>query len=140
MSAQATASSKTGDFVIRATGRRKTSTARVILKPGKGEVQINGEPSAQYLQRPTLQMMIMEPIETLHCGGRYDISVNACGGGKAGQAGAIRHGISRALAQLDDQFRVELRKGTFLTRDSRSKERKKYGQRGARRRFQFSKR
>ena len=126
--------------VTLATGRRKTSTARVRLMSGSGEIFINGEKSVDYLQRPTLQMIIMEPLELLQCAKKYDIKVNVRGGGKAGQAGAIRHGISRALGKVDENFRVELRKGTFLTRDSRMKERKKYGQRGARKRFQFSKR
>jgi len=126
--------------VTLATGRRKTSTARVRLMSGSGEIFINGEKSLDYLQRPTLQMIIMEPLELLQCAKKYDIKVNVRGGGKAGQAGAIRHGISRALGKVDENFRVELRKGTFLTRDSRMKERKKYGQRGARKRFQFSKR
>lgn len=123
-----------------ATGRRKTSSARVRLFAGTGQITINGEKSTDYLHRPTLQMHIMEPMELLQCAGKYDVAVNVMGGGKAGQAGAIRHGISRCLAQLDEKFQVELRKGPFMTRDSRMKERKKYGQRGARRRFQFSKR
>ena len=123
-----------------ATGRRKTSSARVRILAGTGQVTINGEKSTDYLHRPTLQMHIMEPMELLQCATKYDVLVNVCGGGKAGQAGAVRHGISRCLAQIDPTFQVELRKGPFMTRDSRMKERKKYGQRGARRRFQFSKR
>ena len=123
-----------------ATGRRKTSSARVRILAGTGQVTINGEKSTDYLQRPTLQMHIMEPMELLQCVGKYDVFVNVSGGGKAGQAGAVRHGISRCLAQIDEKFHLELRKGPFMTRDSRMKERKKYGQRGARRRFQFSKR
>jgi small subunit ribosomal protein S9 len=123
-----------------ATGRRKTSSARVRLFDGTGQITINGEKSTDYLHRPTLQMHIMEPMELLQCATKYDVFVNVAGGGKAGQAGAVRHGISRCLAQLDEKFQVELRKGPFMTRDSRMKERKKYGQRGARRRFQFSKR
>jgi small subunit ribosomal protein S9 len=131
---------KASNVLATATGRRKTSTARVRLADGTGQVTINGEKSTDYLHRPTLQMHIMEPMELLQCATKYDIFANVCGGGKAGQAGAIRHGISRCLAQLDEKFQVELRKGPFMTRDSRMKERKKYGQRGARRRFQFSKR
>ena len=127
-------------FVIQATGRRKTSTARVRLSPGTGEITINGEKSVDYLQRPTLHVMTVEPLEHIQQNGKYDIKVNVQGGGKAGQAGAIRHGISRALVKLDENLRILLRKGTFLTRDPRMKERKKYGQKGARRRFQFSKR
>lgn len=126
--------------VATATGRRKTSNARVRLFDGTGQVTINGEKSTDYLHRPTLQMHIMEPMELLQCATKYDVFANVAGGGKAGQAGAIRHGISRCLAQVDEKFQVELRKGPFMTRDSRMKERKKYGQRGARRRFQFSKR
>ena len=139
MTAKKTASKK-DSTVISALGRRKTSSARVRLMPGAGGIEINGQESLEYLQRPTLQMIIMQPLEHLQCAKKYDIKVNVRGGGKAGQAGAIRHGISRALAQVDDSFRSELRKGPFLTRDSRMKERKKYGQRGARKRFQFSKR
>ncbi len=128
------------DFAIRVTGRRKTSTARVVLKPGTGQIVINGKQSMVYLERPTLQMMIEEPLDVTQCKGRYDISANTRGGGKSGQAGAIRHGISRALVELDQNLRPVLKKGSFLTRDPRMKERKKYGQKGARRRFQFSKR
>lgn len=131
---------KTKKPVFQATGRRKTSTARVRLMEGTGDIVINGQKSVDYLQRPTLQMVIMQPLEELQCTKKFNISVNVRGGGKAGQAGAIRHGISRALALTDDVYRTTLRKGTYLTRDSRMKERKKYGQRGARRRFQFSKR
>jgi small subunit ribosomal protein S9 len=125
---------------ILATGRRKTSSARVRLVPGTGQILINGQKSQDYLQRPTLQMAIEEPLEVTQTRGKLDVIVNVRGGGKSGQAGAIRHGISRALAQLDEKLRPTLRKGTFLTRDPRSRERKKYGQKGARKRFQFSKR
>ncbi len=127
-------------FVIQTTGRRKTSTARVRLVPGTGDIQINGLKSTDYLHRPTLQMMIEEPLILTQSLGKYNIIVNVRGGGKSGQAGAIRHGISRALVELHPDLRPSLRKGTFLTRDSRMKERKKYGQKGARKRFQFSKR
>lgn len=127
-------------LLILAVGRRKRSTARVKLQDGTGQIKINGRGPMDYLQRPTLHMVIMQPLEELQCTTQYDFSVNVRGGGKAGQAGAIRHGISRALSQVDEAFRVQLRKGDFLTRDARTKERKKYGQKGARKRFQFSKR
>jgi small subunit ribosomal protein S9 len=126
--------------VFKATGRRKTSNARIMLKAGKGNIQINGMPSAEYLHRATLQMLIEEPLAVTRSLGKVDISANVRGGGKSGQAGAVRHGISRALLLLDSQHRPLLRKGGFLTRDPRAKERKKYGQKGARKRFQFSKR
>ena len=127
-------------FVIESTCRRKTSTARVRMMPGTGQIEINGQPSMEYLQRETLQMMVDEPLEFTQTVGKYKFICNVHGGGKASQAGAIRHGISRALVKLDEALRTTLRKGTFLTRDPRMKERKKYGQKGARRRFQFSKR
>lgn len=134
------AAAKKGSFVIVATGRRKTATARVRLSPGTGTILINGQPSLEYLQRPILQMVITEPLDLLQSTNQYDIKVKVAGGGKAGQAGAVRHGIARALAELDPAFQKQLRASTFLTRDSRMKERKKYGQKGARKRFQFSKR
>src|SRR5262245_51304926 len=98
-------------FVIVATGRRKTSTARVRLFPGSGKITINGEDSVAYLQRDTLQMAIVEPLTLTDSVGKYDITVNATGGGKAGQAGAIRHGISRALVKLNETLKSTLRKG-----------------------------
>jgi small subunit ribosomal protein S9 len=128
------------EFVIRATGRRKTSSASVRLMPGKGQIFINGQKSSDYLQRQTLQMLIEDPLESTQSLTKYDIHVSAKGGGKSGQAGAIQHGIARALVELDQSNRPILKKGAFLTRDSRMKERKKYGQKGARRRFQYSKR
>lgn len=127
-------------FAVQATGRRKTSTARILIVPGAGEIEINGLKSTDYLHRPTLQMMIEEPLVLTQTLGKYKIIANVQGGGKSGQAGAIRHGISRALSELHPDLRPSLRKGTFLTRDPRMKERKKYGQKGARKRFQFSKR
>ena len=127
-------------FAIQTTGRRKTSTARVRLVPGTGEIKINGLKSTDYLHRPTLQMMIEEPLIVTQSLGKYNLIILVRGGGKSGQAGAIRHGISRALVALHPDLRASLRKGTFLTRDPRMKERKKYGQKGARKRFQFSKR
>lgn len=123
------------------TGRRKTSTARVRLIPeGTGVSIVNRKPLDDYFDRDVMKMMIMQPLELTETMGKFDIYVNVKGGGKTGQAGAIRHGISRALLQVDPELRPILKKAGFLTRDSRMKERKKYGQKGARARFQFSKR
>lgn len=123
------------------TGRRKTSTARVRLIPeGTGVSVVNRKPLDDYFDRDVMKMMIMQPLELTETVGKFDIYVNVKGGGKTGQAGAIRHGISRALLQADPELRPILKKAGFLTRDSRMKERKKYGQKGARARFQFSKR
>jgi len=129
-----------GPVSANSVGRRKCSSARVIMKTGSGEILINGQKSFEYLQRPVLQMIIMQPLELLQCTKKYDFKINVRGGGKAGQAGAIRLGISRALSQVNETYRIQLRKGPFLTRDPRMKERKKYGQKGARKRFQYSKR
>jgi small subunit ribosomal protein S9 len=123
-----------------ATGRRKTATARVWLKPGSGEVIVNKRKAADFFCRPILTMMLMEPMELTQTQTRFDVHVNVCGGGLAGQAGAVRHGISRALLGVDPQFRSVLKKAGMLTRDSRVVERKKYGRPGARKRFQYSKR
>ena len=123
-----------------ATGRRKEATARVWLKPGAGEVQVNGRAMADYFGRETSKMVINQPLEVVEQQGKLDITVNVVGGGLSGQAGAIRHGIARALCALNPEFRPALKKAGFLTRDARVVERKKYGQPGARRRFQFSKR
>lgn len=123
------------------TGRRKTSTARVRLIPeGTGVSVVNRKPLDDYFDREVMKMLIMQPLELTETMGKFDIYVNVKGGGKTGQAGAIRHGISRALLQADPELRPILKKAGFLTRDSRMKERKKYGQKGARARFQFSKR
>ena len=123
------------------TGRRKTSTARVRLIPdGSGLAIINRKPVDDYFDRDAMKMMIMQPLELTENVGNFDLYVNVRGGGKTGQAGAIRHGISRALLQADPELRAILKKAGFLTRDARMKERKKYGQKGARARFQFSKR
>lgn len=122
------------------TGRRKTSVARVLIKPGEGKIMVNGKPAENYFKRDTLQMVIKQPLEMAQATDKFDISVNVEGGGISGQAGAVRHGITRALLQFDEELRAKLKKSGFLTRDSRAKERKKYGQRGARARFQFSKR
>jgi small subunit ribosomal protein S9 len=123
-----------------ATGRRKTSVARVWLMPGEGEVTINKRSIDDYLKRETAKMIIRQPLELTETLGKFDIYVNVRGGGISGQAGAIKHGISRALLAVNPDFRPLLKKSGFLTRDSRVKERKKYGQPGARKRFQYSKR
>jgi small subunit ribosomal protein S9 len=123
-----------------ATGRRKTSIARVWLMPGEGKVSINKRPIDDYLKRETAKMIIRQPLELTETLGKFDVYVNVRGGGISGQAGAIKHGISRALLAVNPDFRPLLKKSGFLTRDSRVKERKKYGQPGARKRFQYSKR
>lgn len=123
-----------------ATGRRKTSAARVYLKPGKGKVTINGKESDNYLTRLQSRMVIMQPIELLGQAGKFDLRVMVTGGGESGQAGAIRHGVTRALILFNPEFKAELKKAGFVTRDPRMVERKKYGIRGARRRGQYSKR
>jgi small subunit ribosomal protein S9 len=122
------------------TGRRKTSVARLFLTPGTGEFLINKRPFNDYFGRETLRMIIQQPIETTGNTGKFNLSVNVKGGGLAGQAGAIRHGISRALLMLNPDYRKPLNKNGFLTRDSREVERKKYGHRKARKRSQYSKR
>ncbi len=123
-----------------ATGKRKNAIARVWIKPGKGQIVVNGRVSAQYFARPVLQMMIAQPLEVANRAGQFDIWCTVTGGGLSGQAGAVRHGISRALTYFEPDLRPVLKHSGFLTRDSRVVERKKYGQRKARRRFQFSKR
>ena len=123
-----------------ATGRRKTAIARVWLLPGSGTIKINKRDIDIYFGRATSKMVIRQPLEATETIGRYDVHVNVRGGGLAGQAGAIRHGITRALMELNASFRPVLKKAGYVTRDPRKKERKKYGQRGARARFQFSKR
>ena len=122
------------------TGRRKSAVARVYLRPGTGNITINRRPIEEYFDRATLRMMLSQPLELLELQNTFDILVNVQGGGKTGQAGATRHGISRALLEYDPALRPALKTPGFLTRDARVKERKKYGQRGARARFQFSKR
>lgn len=124
----------------RAVGRRKESSARVRLMPGSGTITVNGQPVDEYFDRPTSVMILRQPLETTETVEKFDIAVLVDGGGKSGQAGAVRHGISRALTAFNPELRGVLKAAGFLTRDSRSKERKKYGQRGARARFQFSKR
>jgi small subunit ribosomal protein S9 len=123
-----------------ATGRRKESTARVWVKEGKGTIIVNGRPLDEYFGRETSKMILNQPLQILEQVGKVDVTVNVVGGGLSGQAGAIRHGLSRALCLLNPEFRTPLKKAGFLTRDARVVERKKYGQPGARRRFQFSKR
>jgi small subunit ribosomal protein S9 len=131
---------KSGTSGFYATGRRKEATARVWLKPGTGAVKINGRPMAEYFGRETSIMIINQPLQVLEQMGKVDMTVNVRGGGLSGQAGAIRHGLSRALCSLNADFRPPLKKAGFLTRDARAVERKKSGQPGARKRFQFSKR
>lgn len=123
-----------------ATGKRKSSIARVYMKPGKGDIVVNKKGIEDYFHRETAKMIINQPLELTNTLGKFDIFVNVTGGGHSGQAGAIKHGISKALINYDADFRPVLKKAGFITRDSRVKERKKYGQRGARARFQFSKR
>ena len=122
------------------TGRRKSSIARVYLSPGKGKITVNGRSFDEYLCRGPLSMVVTQPLFALDSMKSYDIQAQVKGGGLTGQAGALRLGIARALIQVNEDFKKELRAGGFLTRDSRRVERKKYGQPGARKRFQFSKR
>jgi small subunit ribosomal protein S9 len=123
-----------------ATGRRKRSIARVKLVPGTGRIVVNKREFENYFPRETLRMVIKQPLQLTGMIGKYDVIANVIGGGLSGQAGALRHGIARALVELDADLKPKLKKEGFLTRDPREVERKKYGQRGARRRFQFSKR
>ena len=122
------------------TGRRKSSTARVYLRPGNGNIIVNRENIDTYFNRDSLKLVLRQPLEATDTTSNFNILVNVCGGGKSGQAGAIRLGIARALLEYDPNLRSELKKRGMLTRDSRRVERKKYGQPGARKRFQFSKR
>jgi len=121
-------------------GRRKSAVARVRIAPGSGKIEVNGRTLNDYFTNERDRKAIFGPLEVTNTGGKMDIFVNAAGGGPTGQAGAIVMGLGRALAKYDQSLEGALRNGRFLTRDSRMKERKKYGQRGARRRFQFSKR
>ncbi len=123
-----------------ATGRRKTSIAQVTLIPGSGKIVVNKKPVETYFPREVLRMIIRQPLELVGATGKHDINIKVEGGGPTGQAGAVRHGISRALTKMDADLRGRLKKEGFLTRDPREKERKKYGLKGARKRFQFSKR
>ena len=122
------------------TGRRKEATARVQLFKGSGVIQVNKKDIKKYFGRPTLQMIVRQPLEAMQLNDKLDIIANVRGGGLAGQAGAVRHAISRALIKFDETLKPLMRRGDYLTRDPRMKERKKYGRKGARRRFQFSKR
>jgi len=124
----------------RATGRRKSSVARVRLLPGSGEIEINKRPIDDFFNRSVHRTMVRQPLELTKTADRFNVHVNVRGGGISGQAGAIRHGVARALLESDPALREPLKKAGFLTRDPRMKERKKYGQKGARARFQFSKR
>jgi small subunit ribosomal protein S9 len=121
-------------------GRRKEAVARVRLTPGTGNITVNGRTMDEYFGRETSKMILVEPLKLVDQMGKVDVAVNAAGGGLSGQAGAIRHGISRALCELNPEWRSILKKAGFLTRDARAVERKKYGRPGARKRFQFSKR
>lgn len=123
-----------------ATGKRKNAVARVWIKPGNGKLLVNGREGAKYFARPVLQMLIGQPFNSVNRNAQYDVWCTVEGGGLSGQAGAVRHGISKALVNFEPELRSLLKQGGFLTRDSRVVERKKYGQAKARRRYQFSKR
>ncbi|MFC1532942.1 30S ribosomal protein S9 [Thermodesulfobacteriota bacterium] len=126
--------------IYHAVGKRKTAIARIWMKPGNGTISINNKSIADYITRESGREIIKQPLEITETVGKYDIFINVRGGGVLGQAGAIRHGISRALVDINPDFRLPLKKAELLTRDPRMKERKKYGQPGARARFQYSKR
>jgi small subunit ribosomal protein S9 len=126
--------------VINTIGRRKTSIARIYLQPGKGDIKINNKDFKEFFPVDIMQIIVKQPLVTVDVDGKYDIKVNVDGGGVKGQAEAVRLAIARALCEVDAEFRPPLKKEGFLTRDSRMVERKKYGRRKARRRFQFSKR
>ena len=123
-----------------ATGRRKNSIARVRIMPGEGKVTVNARPFSAYFPRESNRLIIMQPLETAKSESKVDIFVNVNGGGLSGQAGAIKQGIARALVKMDATLKADIKKAGFLTRDSRMRERKKYGRKRARRRFQFTKR
>jgi small subunit ribosomal protein S9 len=128
------------DIQYYGTGRRKTSTARVYLRPGAGDVVVNRKPFDRYFPNERLRMSIRQPLQLTETTAKFDVLINVKGGGPAGQAGAIRHGITRALLEFNADLRPTLKQAGLVTRDPRIKERKKYGQKGARKRFQFSKR
>ena len=130
----------TKELLVTATGRRKESIARVRMKPGSGEFVVNHRTLDEYFGRETSKMILVEPLKLVDQMGKLDVFVTTHGGGLSGQAGAIRHGISRALVEMNGELRPVLKKAGFMTRDARAVERKKYGQPGARKRFQFSKR
>lgn len=122
------------------TGRRKTSVSRVFLKPGKGTISINGKTLEEYFERMTSRQIVMQPLVTINQEGKFDLYITVAGGGKSGQAGAVRHGLARALEKFDPEFRPAMKKAGFMTRDSRMVERKKYGKPKARKSDQYSKR
>ena len=122
------------------TGRRKNAVARTRITAGTGRILVNGRPFDEYFPRASLQQVVQQPLTLLNLLGKYDVKANIAGGGVSGQAEALRHGIARALLSVDGDLRVQLKKAGYLTRDARKKERRKYGQRGARARFQYSKR
>jgi small subunit ribosomal protein S9 len=122
------------------TGRRKSAVARVWMRPGAGAIEVNGRQLEEFFPRATSRMVLMQPLVLTETEGKFDIKINVRGGGQTGQADAVKHGISRALLRYDNELRGSLKKAGFLTRDARVKERKKYGQPGARKRFQYSKR
>lgn len=128
------------DIQYYGTGRRKSATARVYLRPGKGEFKVNKRAIEAYFPNETLRMIVRQPLQLTDTLSKMDVLVNVDGGGMAGQAGAVRHGIARALLEFNSELRKKLKRAGLLTRDPRAKERKKYGQKGARKRFQFSKR
>lgn len=127
-------------YISYGTGRRKTCIARVYIKNGTGEINVNGKNYSDYFMRKTLEMVIQQPFDVTETKGKYDVYANITGGGLSGQAGALLHGISRALVSFDSKYRTSLKRAGFLRRDPRMVERKKYGRPGARKRFQFSKR
>ena len=122
------------------TGRRKTSVSRVFIKPGKGDIKINNKTLEEYFERMTLRQIVLQPLALLNQEGKFDLYITVAGGGKSGQAGAVRHGLARALEQFNPEFRSEMKKAGFMTRDSRMVERKKYGKPKARKSDQYSKR
>ena len=128
------------ETTYRATGKRKSSVARVTMKTGTGAITVNGRPAPDYFNRPTSMFLIMQPFEATQLEGRFDVIANIDGGGLSGQAGALRHGITRALILMDPELKSALKRAGLVTRDPRVKERKKYGLAGARRAYQFSKR
>ncbi len=128
------------DQTYYATGRRKTSSARVYMKPGTGAIIVNNLPLDEYFGRQTARMVVRQPLQTVDALNKFDFQVTVAGGGGSGQAGAVRHGVSRVLVSYDEEWRAPLRKAGFLTRDARAVERKKVGLRKARRATQFSKR
>lgn len=128
------------ESVFRTTGKRKSSVARVIMKSGKGQITVNKRPLEEYFGTEILRMIVKQPLALTNKTESFDMSVNVCGGGVSGQAGAIKHGITKALLEHDPELRAVLKKAGYVTRDSRIKERKKYGRKKARKSFQFSKR